>query len=139
VKVARPYLKRRSAWAEAVMARHFPDWKTWDEQVPLYDFRGWDPKTIESVGPLMFTRAMPRADLIAVRATDLLIVEFDNLMVLTNVSRLDRYIDAVKNDYLRPEWRRLFIKAAYVTPGYDARFEAECRRKGYTYIVEPVP
>jgi len=135
--VARPYVKKRSAWAEKVMAKYYPNWPTWDEQVPLYDFRGWDPKTIESVGALTFTRLMPRADLIAVRKTDLLIIEFDNIMVLTNVSRLDRYVDAIKHDYLRPEWRELYVHAAYVTPGYDARFEAECRRKGYRYIVEP--
>jgi len=137
--VARPYVKRRSRWAEVVMAKYFPKWPAWDEQVPLYDFRGWDPKTLESIGPLTFTRVMPRADLIAVWGTNLLIIEFDNQMVLTNVARLDRYMEAVKNDYLRPAWRDYLITAAYVTPGYDARFEAECRRKGYQYIVEPVP
>jgi len=137
--VARPYIKKRTRWAERVMTKHFPDWAEWDEQVPLYDFRGWDPKTIESVGPLAFTRVMPRADLIAIRAREILVVEFDNQMVLTNVSRLDRYIEAMKNDYLRPEWARLYVHAAFVTPGYDARFEAECRRKGYRYIVEPQP
>ena len=137
--MARPYRKKRSKWADAVMAKYFPEWPTWDEQVPLYDFRGWDPKTIESVGPLTFTRLMPRADLIALRATDLLIIEFDNQMRLTDVTRLGRYIDALKHDYLRPEWRGLVIKAAYVTPGYDARFEAECRREGYRYIVEAEP
>jgi len=137
--MARPYVKKRSAWAEAVMSKHFPDCPEWDEQVPLYDFRGWDPKTIESVGPLVFTRAMPRADLIAVRPTFILVMEFDNIMVLTNVARLDRYIDAIRNDYLRPDWRLKDITAVYVTPGYDARFEAECARKGYRYIVEPVP
>lgn len=137
--MARPYVKKRTKWAEAVMAKHFSDWLEWDEQVPLYDFRGWDPKTIESVGPLIFTRTMPRADVIAIRAKELLIIELDNQMVLTSISRLERYIDAVKHDYLRPEWARLFIHAAYVTPGYDARFEAECRRKGYRYIVEPQP
>jgi len=137
--MARPYEKKRSRWAEAVMAKYFPTWKTWDEQVPLYDFRGWDPKTIESLGPLTFTRVMPRADLLAVLGTNILIIEFDNQMVLTNISRLDRYIEAVKHDYLRPAWRDYITTAAYVTPGYDARFEAECRRKGYRYIVEPVP
>lgn len=137
--MARPYRKKRSKWATAVMEKYFPDWPTYDEQVPLYDFRGWDPKTIESVGPLTFTRTMPRADLIALRETDLLIIEFDNQMVLTNISRLGRYIEAIRNEYIRTEWRRLVIKPVYVTPGYDARFEAECRRKGYRYIVEPVP
>lgn len=137
--MARPYRKKRTKWASAVMAKYFPTWPTWDEQVPLYDFRGWDLKTVESVGPLTFTRTMPRADLIALRGTELLIVEFDNQMVLTNISRLARYIEGVRNDYLRPEWRDRKIQAAYVTPGYDARFEAECRRKGYRYIVEPVP
>ena len=121
------------------MRAHYPGWETWDEQVPLYDFRGWDPATIESVGPLTFTRTMPRADLIALKERELLIIEFDNQMTLTNISRLDRYIEAIKNDYLRPEWRTLKISAAYVTPGFDARFQAECRRKGYRYIVEPVP
>ena len=121
------------------MAKHFPDWPEWDEQVPLYDFRGWDLATVESAGPLTFTRTMPRADLIALKGTELLIIEFDNQMTLTNISRLDRYIEAVKNDYLRPEWRTRKITAAYVTPGFDARFRSECRRKGYQYIVEPVP
>ena len=121
------------------MRAHFPEWETWDEQVPLYDFRGWDEATIESVGPLTFTRTMPRADLIALKDNELLIIEFDNQMTLTNISRLDRYIEAIKNDYIRPEWRTLKISAAYVTPGFDARFQAECRRKGYRYIVEPVP
>jgi len=137
--VARPYEKKRSRWAEVVMTRHYPDWPEWDEQVPLYDFRGWDPATVESVGPLIFTRAMPRADLIALKGNELLVIEFDQQMVLTNISRLDRYIEAVQNDYLRPEWRLKVIRAAYVTPGFDARFQAECRRKGYRYIVEPVP
>lgn len=137
--MARPYRKKRSKWADRVMAKYFAEWKTWDEQVPLYDFRGWDIATVESVGPLAFTRAMPRADLIAVRAGEMLIIEFDNQMVLTNVSRLDRYIDAVENDYLRPEWHTLKITAAFVTPGFDARFQAECTRKGYRYIVEPEP
>ena len=137
--MARPYRKKRSRWAEAVMAKHFPDWPEWDEQVPLYDFRGWDLKTVESVGPLIFTRTMPRADLIALKEDELLIIEFDNQMKLTSISRLDRYVEAIKNDYLRPEWRTRTLHAVYVTPGYDARFEAECRRKGYRYIVEPVP
>jgi len=137
--MARPYLKKRSRWAETVMAKHYPDWPEWDEQVPLYDFRGYDLPTVESVGPLTFTRLMPRADLIALKDNELLIIEFDNQMVLTNLSRLDRYIEAVQNDYLRPGWRTRVIKAAYVTPGFDARFQAECRRKGYRYIVEPVP
>ena len=137
--MARPYRKKRSRWADAVMAKYFPDWPEWDEQVPLYDFRGWDLKTVESVGPLIFTRTMPRADLIALKDGELLIIEFDNQMTLTNISRLDRYIEGIKNDYLRPEWRTRTLHAAYVTPGYDARFEAECRRKGYRYIVEPVP
>ena len=137
--MARPYRKKRTKWADVVMAKYFPDWPTWDEQVPLYDFRGWDLKTIESVGPLTFTRTMPRADLIAVGPYELLIIEFDNQMTLTNVSRLDRYIEAIFVDQLRPEWGDLAIYAAYVTPGYDARFEAECQRKGYRYIVEPVP
>ena len=121
------------------MAKYFSDWPEWDEQVPLYDFRGWDPATIESVGPLTFTRTMPRADLIALKGTGLLIIEFDKQMTLTNISRLDRYIEAVQNDYLRPEWRLKVISSAYVTPGFDARFQAECRRKGHRYIVEPVP
>jgi len=137
--VARPYTKKRSRWAEVVMAKNYPGWEEWDEQVPLYDFRGYDILTVESVGPLTFTRLMPRADLIALKGTELLIIEFDNQMTLTNVSRLDRYIEAIKNDYLRPEWRLKTIRAAYVTPGFDARFQAECRRKGYRYIVEPVP
>jgi len=137
--MARPYHKKRDAWAERVMQKHFPDWPTWDTQVPLYDFRGWDPKTIESVGPLVFTRTMPRADVIALRPLGILVVELDNQMVLTNISRLDRYVEAVRNDYIRPEWKALSVTAAYVTPGFDARFEAECKRKGYRYIVEPAP
>ena len=137
--MARPYVKRRSAWTEAVMDKYFPDWPTWDEQVPLYDFRGWDPATIESLGPLYFTRVMPRADLIAIRRNEILIVEFDKTMELTKVARLARYIEAIKNDYVRPAWRNYLLTAVYVTPGYDARFENECRRLGYRYIVEPEP
>jgi len=137
--VARPYRKKRSAWAERVMTKYFPEWPEWDEQVSLYDFRGYDLLTVESVGPLIFTRLMPRADLIALKNRELLIIEFDNKMVLTNITRLDRYIEAIQNDYLRPEWRLRTIRAAYVTPGFDARFQAECRRKGYRYIVEPIP
>jgi len=135
--VARPYTKRRSAWAHRVMAKYFPDWPTWDEQVPLYDFRGWDLRTVESVGPMAFTRLMPRADLIAVKPDALLILEFDNEMRVLNIAKLDRYIDAVRNDYLRPKWRELRIQGVYVTPGYDGRLEEECKRKGYRYIVEP--
>ena len=137
--MARPYVKRRTAWAEVVMHKYFPDWTVWDEQVPLYDFRGWDIKTIESVGPLTFTRVMTRADLIAIRRNEILIIEFDKTMELTKVARLARYIEAIKNDYIRPEWRNFLLTAVYVTPGYDARFEAECLRKGYRYIVEPEP
>jgi len=137
--MARPYLKKRSRWAETVMAKYFGDWPESDEQVPLYDFRGYDLPTVESVGPLIFTRLMPRADLIALKGNELLIIEFDQQMVLTNISRLDRYIEAIGHDHLRPDWRTKVVRAAYVTPGYDARFEAECRRKGYRYIVEPVP
>jgi len=135
----RRYQKKRSAWVRRVMEKYFPDWPQWDEQVPLYDFRGWDLKTVESVGPLLFTRVMPRADVIALRDDELLIIEFDKQMKLVHVARLDRYIEAIRNDYVRPDWRKRHIIAAYVTPGYDARFEAECRRKGYRYIVEPVP
>ena len=137
--MARPYVKRRTAWAEVVMRKYFPDWPTWDEQVPLYDFRGWDIKTIESVGPLTFTRVMPRADLIALRRGEILIIEFDKTMELTKIARFTRYIEALKNDYIRPEWRDRPLTAVYITPGYDARFEAECLRKGYRYIVEPEP
>ena len=137
--MARPYRKKRSRWADVVMAKHYPDWPDWDEQVALYDFRGWDIPTIESVGPLTFTRTMPRADLIALKKGEILIIEFDEQMVLTSVSRLDRYIEAIKNDYVRPAWRTLKLSAAYVTPGFDARFQHECRLKGYRYIVEVVP
>lgn len=135
----RPYQKRRSKWAAAVMAKHFPDWKEYDEQVPLFDLRGYDLRTVESAGVLTFARLMPRADLIAVRSSDLLVIEFDNQMVLTNIVRLDRYVEAIKNDHVRPTWRTLAIKPVLVTPGYDGRFEAECRRRGYRYIVEAVP
>ena len=137
--MARPYVKRRSAWVEVVMTKYFPDWRDWDEQVPLYDFRGWDIRTIESVGALTFTRVMPRADVIALRRGELLIIEFDKTMELTKVARLSRYIDALRHDHLRPGWRDRLLTAAYVTPGYDARFEDECRRLGYRYIVEPEP
>lgn len=121
------------------MKKHFPGWPTYDEQVPLYDFRGYDPATVKSVGPLAFSRLMPRADLIALKPGELLIIEFDKQMTLTSVSRLGRYIEAVQNDELRPDWRTRKITAVHVTPGFDARFKAECERKGYRYIVEPVP
>ena len=137
--MARPYQKKRTKWADVVMAKYFPGWDTWTEQVALYDFRGWDLKTVRSVGPLTFTRLMPRADLIAIGPTELLIIEFDSQMTLTSVTRLGRYVEAIQNDYVRPEWRELRIIAVYVTPGYDARFEAECARHGYRYIVEPQP
>jgi len=121
------------------MAKYFPDWPGYDEQVPIYDFRGYDLRTVKSVGPLIFTRAMPRADVIALRPNELLVVEFDKQMDLVHISRLDRYIDAIKHDYVRPDWAKRKIIAAYVTPAYDGRFEYECKRKGYRYIVHPEP
>jgi len=135
----REYRKRRSKWAEAVMRKYFPEFETWDEQVPLYDFRGWDIKTVESVGPLLFTRAMPRADLIAIRGDTLLIIEFSKRMDLVDITKLDAYIDHVKHDYLRPGWREKRIIPVFVTPGYDARIEYACRLRRYRYIVEPEP
>jgi len=135
----REYRKRRSKWAEVVMRKYFPDWPQWDEQVPLYDFRGFDLKTVESVGPLTFTRTMPRADLIALRGNELLIVEFDRSMKVIHITRLDGYVDAIKHDHLRPEWRKKRIIPVYVTPGYDARLEYACKVRRYRYIVEPEP
>jgi len=135
----REYRKRRSKWAEAVMRKHFPEFEVWDEQVPLYDFRGWDLKTVRSVGPLLFTRTMPRADLIAIKEDKLLIIEFDKQMKLVNITKLDAYIDALRHDYLRPNWAKKRIIAVYVTPGYDARIEYACRLRRYRYIVEPEP
>lgn len=119
------------------MAKYFPDWPEYDEQIPLYDLRGYDEATVRSVGVMYFSRLMPRADVIAIRKGELLIVELDKQMSLVKVSRLARYIDAIKHDAIRPIWHRLRIKGAYVTPGYDARIEAECRRLGFKYIVEP--
>jgi hypothetical protein len=82
---------------------------------------------------------MPRADVIAVKPGRLLIVEFDKQMDVMKVSRLLRYADAVKHDYVRPEWRKAKIEMAYVTHAYDSRIEAECKRLGIRYIVEPEP
>jgi len=135
----RPYQKVRSLWATAVMTKYFPDWANWDEQVPIYDVRGLDPGTVKTVGIMLFTRVMPRADILAVKPDRLLLVEFDKQMMLTHVSKLDRYIDAVRNDSVRPKWATIPVEGAYVTPGYDARLEAECKRKGYRYIVEEEP
>jgi len=119
------------------MEKYFPDWPEYDEQIPIYDFRGYDLDTVRSVGPMFFTRLMPRADVIALRPGRLLIIEFDKTMELVKVTRLLRYMDAVRNDYMRPDWRTRRILGAYVTPGYDARFEAECSRLEIQYIVEP--
>jgi len=119
------------------MSNYFPEWAEYDEQVPLYDLRGYDLDTVRSVGPMFFTRLMPRADVIALKPGALLIIEFDKTMELVKVTRLLRYMEAVRNDYLRPDWRTRRISAAYVTPGYDARFAAECERIGVQYIVEP--
>jgi hypothetical protein len=135
----RPYVKRRSKWVEAVMSKYFPDWPEYDEQVPLYDTRGLDEKTVKTVGIAIFTRMMPRADVIAVRDGELLLIEFDKQLDLMKVSRLLRYAEAMKHDYVRPEWHKARIKMVYVTPGYDARIEAECKRLGIEYIVEPEP
>ena len=135
----RPYTRRRSAWVERVMAKYFPDWPEYDEQVSLFDLRGYDPKTVKSVGVGFFTRLMPRADVLAIRPGELLIVEFDSQVELLHVSRLERYIDALRHDEARPDWRGRRILAAYVTPGYDARIEAECSRLEFRYIVEPEP
>jgi hypothetical protein len=121
------------------MRKYFPDWDQWDEQVPIYDIRGLDPGTVRTVGIMFFTRVMPRADILAVKPDRLLLVEFDKQMMLTHVGHLDRYIDAIRNDAIRPKWHDIPIEAAYVTPGYDARIEAECTRKGYRYIVEEEP
>lgn len=119
------------------MAKHFPEWSQFDEQVPLYDLRGYDPATVNSIGVMFFTRLMPRADVIALRMGEILIVEFDRQMILTNVTRLLRYADAIKNDAVRPDWRDRKIQMVYVTPGLDVRFSAECARIGARYIAEP--
>jgi len=121
------------------MSKYFPDWPEYDEQVPIFDVRGLDERTIQTVGIAIFTRMMPRADVIAVRPGELLLVEFDKQMDPLKVSRLLRYREAVRHDYVRPEWRKAKIHLAYVTPGYDARIEAECKRHGIRYIVEPEP
>jgi len=121
------------------MKKYFADWKEYDEQVPLYDFRGYDLKTVESVGAMIFTRVMPRADLVAYRRNEVLLGEFDKQIDVLKVSRLLRYADALRNDYLRPAWRTAKLSTFYVTPGYDARIEDECRRLGVRYIVEPEP
>lgn len=135
----RPYVKKRSAWVEKVMSKYFPDWETYDEQVPLFDLRGYDRKTVESVGMMFFTRLMPRADVIVLKPGELLVVEFDRHIDVLHVTRLQRYIEAVKHDEARPDWRKRKISGSYVTPGYDARIEAECERLGFKYIVEPEP
>ena len=135
----RPYVKRRSAWVERVMTKYFADWPDYDEQVSLFDLRGYDEKTVRSVGVMFFTRLMPRADVIAIRDNELLIVELDHRMELLHVSRLKRYVDAIKHDEARPDWRRRKVVCAYVTSGYDVRIENECQRLGFRYIVEPEP
>ena len=135
----RPYVKRRTGWAAVVMADHFPDWPDWDEQVPIYDLRGYDEKTVKSVGVMFFTRLMPRADVIALKPGELLIVEFDKQMDLLHAARLARYMEAIKHDAVRKDWRERKISAAYVTPAYDARLEDEAHRIGARYIVEPEP
>ena len=135
----RPYVKRRSAWVERVMSKYFADWPEYDEQVSIFDLRGYDEKTVRSLGIGYFTRLMPRADVIAIRGDELLVVEFDRQMEILHVSRLERYVDAIRHDEARPDWRRRRIFATYVTPGYDARIEDECRRLGFQYIVEPEP
>jgi len=119
------------------MEKYFSDYPDYDEQVPIYDLRGYDLDTVRSVGPMFFTRLMPRADVIALKPGFLLIIEFDKQMDLVKVTRLLRYMEAVLNDYLRADWRTRKISAAYVTPGYDARFEAECARHNIKYVVEP--
>jgi len=119
------------------MKKYFRDWPAWDEQVPIYDFRGYDLDTVRSVGAMFFTRLMPRADVIALREGELLILEFDKTMELVKISRLLRYADAIQNDLMRPDWRTRRITMGYVTPAYDARFAAECSRLNVLYIIEP--
>jgi len=121
------------------MSKYFPEWTTYDEQVPIYDLRGYDEKTVRSVGVMFFTRMMPRADVIALRPGELLVLELDKQVDLLHVSRLARYLDAIAHDAVRLDWARRKIRAAYVNPAYDARLEAECKRLGFQYIVEPVP
>ena len=121
------------------MSKHFPAWPDWDEQVPIYDLRGLDVDTIETVGFGYFTRIMPRADLIALKPGELLVVEFDRAVNPMHVITLTRYIDAVRHDHLRPDWRKRKLKGAFVIPEAESRVKAECERLGYMYVVEPEP
>jgi len=121
------------------MSKYFPDWPDYDEQVPIYDIRGLDENTIKTVGIALFTRVMPRADVIAVKPGRLLLIEFDKQMDAMKVSRLLAYADAIRHDYVRPEWRKAKIEMVYVTPAYDSRIEAQCKAHGIRYIVEPEP
>ena len=132
-------MHRRQPWVQHVMKKYFSDWLEWDEQVPIFDIRGLDEKTVQTVGIALFTRMMPRADVIAIKKDRLLIIEFSRMMDPLHVQRLARYIDAIRHEYVRVKWRDMPIEGIYVTPGYDARIEAECGRLGFRYLVEPEP
>ena len=135
----RPYVKRRTLWVSIVMEKYFPDWKDWDEQVPIFDIRGLDRKTVETVGIGYFTRIMPRADAVAVKPDELLVLEFDKDMVFMHVRKLAAYIDSVKSDFVRENWKKKKITGIYVIPAPEARIEDYCKRMGFRLIIEPEP
>jgi len=135
----RVYTKRRSIWAKIVMDKYFADWPDWDEEVPIFDIRGLDLRTIDTVGIGYFTRVMPRADVVALREGELMVVEFDTAANPMNVWKLSKYIDSIRAEHVRDDWRKRKISGAFVVPSYEARVEAECERLGYRFIVEPQP
>lgn len=137
--IGRQYVHTRPAWVKVVMQKYFPDWPQYEHQAAIFDIRGLDKSTIETLGILFFARVMPRADVIAWRGQELLVIEFTKQRDPKKVFQLQGYLDSIKHDEVRPQWKDFKLTAVLVSAIYDVRTEEACKRFGYKFIVEPEP
>jgi len=123
--------------AERVVREHFPG-EAALYQAPIYDVRGIDKKMLETFGVFFFERAMPRADILIIRPTEVIIAEVKTHPLPRHVAQLEYYVDALKHDVVRAdEIRGKKIRAIFVAGHDDARVEALVKSKGFEYVYLP--
>lgn len=110
--------------------------RVWVEE-PIFDERVLPRAIPEGFNPMLFARLCPRADIILEFDKELVLLEFSDRARVSDVGKLLIYIDAMRHDKLRPEWRTKPIRPVFVTPYFDSRVADLCAQLGVDYIAHP--
>mgnify|MGYP007120029089 CR=1 FL=1 len=136
-RAKRPYHRWRVPWGLAVVKKHFPKCKVIGIEEPIFDERALPERFHPQFGPSLFARLMPRVDILLRCDHGLVVLEFSDRARVSDIYKLLGYVDAIRHEKVRTEWRDLPITPVFVTPYRDERVEGVCKSLRITYISEP--